>query len=103
MAVTPFTQKVMDCIRNIPRGKVATYGGIAAMAGNRLAARQVARILHTCSRTGELPWHRVVNREGGISLPEHRGYDRQKILLLREGVEFDRRERIDLDRFLWRP
>jgi len=103
MAVSPFTQKVIDCILAIPSGRVATYGGIAAMAGNRRAARQVVRVLHTNTHTHGLPWHRVVNREGRISLPEHRGYDRQKELLLQEGVEFDRRDRIDLDRFLWRP
>ena len=103
MPLSPFSQKVVDLILAIPYGRVATYGGIAAMAGNRRAARQVVRILHTGTRTHGLPWHRVVNREGRISLPKHRGYDRQKTLLTEEGVRFDDRDRIDLDRFLWRP
>lgn len=103
MAFSPFSQKIIDLILAIPRGRVATYGGIAAMAGNRRAARQVARILHACSRTEELPWHRVVNREGRISLPEHQGHARQKTLLIREGIPFDDSGRINLDRYLWRP
>ena len=103
MTLSPFTQKVIDLILAIPPGRVATYGGIATMAGNRRAARQVARILHGNTNTHGLPWHRVVNREGGISLPEHRGHDRQKSLLIKEGVLFDHRDRIDLNLFLWHP
>ena len=59
-----FTTRVIEAIRSIPAGRVATYGQIADMAGNRRAARQVARLLHACSHTQGLPWHRVVNREG---------------------------------------
>lgn len=103
MSISPFTQKVIDIIHAIPRGTVLTYGTIAAMAGNRRGARQVSRVLHTFGRKENLPWHRVINREGKISLPEHNGYDRQKELLMAEGMEFDDRDRIDLDRFLWRP
>lgn len=103
MPISSFTQKVIDVIRAIPFGRVATYGGVAAMAGNRRAARQVVRVLHTSSRKEGLPWHRVVNREGKISLPEHNGYNRQKTLLIQEGVEFDDTDRIDLNRFLWLP
>ncbi|BDQ32773.1 MGMT family protein [Pseudodesulfovibrio portus] len=103
MGVSPFTQKVIDAILAIPHGRIATYGGIAAMAGDRRAARQVVRVLHTNTHTHGLPWHRVVNREGRISLPRQHGYEEQKELLLQEGVGFDHRDRIDLDRFLWRP
>jgi methylated-DNA-protein-cysteine methyltransferase-like protein len=101
MEPSPFTQKVIQAIRSIPRGKVTTYGAIATMAGNRRAARQVARILHSCSRKEELPWHRVVNREGKISLGQLQGYDLQKSLLLAEGIEFDHADRILMDRFQW--
>ena len=103
MAVSLFTRKVIDLILAIPEGRVATYGGIATLAGNRRAARQVARILHSSSRTANLPWHRVINREGRISLDPLQGYTLQKRLLKAEGVEFGPDDRIDLDRFQWLP
>ena len=99
---SPFTQKVKTLIRQIPAGKVASYGLIAALAGNPRAARQVAWILHSCSATDQLPWHRVVNRKGKISLKPFRGYEIQKQRLLQEGVVFDKKDAINLDRFLWR-
>lgn len=95
-----FTARVIEAIRSIPAGRVATYGQIAGMAGNRRAARQVARILHACSHTQGLPWHRVVNREGRIALGALNGYEDQKRLLENEGVEFDGTDRIDLERYL---
>ena len=97
----PFTIKVIELIREIPKGRVATYGFIAALAGNPRAARQVARVLHSCSRKEVLPWHRVVNREGRISLKLFQGYEIQKQLLEDEGVLFDQKGRIDLNIFLW--
>lgn len=98
---SPFTQKIIETIRAIPEGRVSTYGTVAALAGNRRGARQVSRILHSCSRTENLPWHRVINREGRISLGRFQGHDEQKRLLLAEGVRFDATGRIDLDRFGW--
>jgi len=71
------------------------------MAGNPRAARQVVRILHTCSKNEGLPWHRVVNREGRISLKRLHGYEKQRQLLEDEGIEFGLGDRIDLGRFLW--
>jgi methylated-DNA-protein-cysteine methyltransferase-like protein len=100
---SPFTQRIIQAIRSIPAGRVSTYGRVAALAGNRRGARQVARVLHASSRTENLPWHRVVNREGGISLGKMQGYDEQKRLLLSEGVRFDEADRIDLERFGWPP
>jgi len=96
-----FQEKVKDIIRNIPEGKVATYGLIAAMAGNPRAARQVVRILHTSSAKDNLPWHRVINSKGGISLKPGHGYEIQKGLLEREGIAFDADDIIDFDRYLW--
>ena len=90
-------------IRQIPAGKVATYGLIAAQAGNYQAARQVARILHSCSDREELPWHRVVNREGRIALGPFSGQELQRRLLEQEGVPFDLHGRIDFDTCLWTP
>lgn len=98
-----FTSEVIALIRAIPQGRVSTYGKIAKLAGNPRAARQVARILHSCSRKEHLPWHRVINREGRISLKPLQGYEAQRQLLEREGVMPDDSGRIDLDRFLWNP
>ncbi len=97
-----FQERAVDVIRSIPVGRVATYGLVAALAGNPRAARQVVRVLHSSSRKENLPWHRVVNREGRISLPPGRGYEMQRELLTGEGITFDENDRIDLRRFLWR-
>ena len=99
----PFTARVIELIRSIPKGKVATYGGIAAMAGNSRAARQVARILYSCSDMERLPWHRVVNREGRIVLKGEWNHTEQQDRLAREGIVFSGSGRIDLERFLWQP
>lgn len=96
-----FTDRVRTIISRIPAGKIATYGLVAEIAGNHLAARQVARILHSSSRKYQLPWHRVVNRMGRISLGRGAGYEFQKSLLEEEGVKFDSYDQIDLDRYLW--
>lgn len=103
MTKQKFTLLVIELIRAIPEGKVATYGGIAAMAGNPRAARQVVRILHTCSKKERLPWHRIVNKEGRISLKPFQGYEKQRQLLEHEGIEFDLGNRIDLENYLWCP
>lgn len=98
-----FHERVIALIRNIPEGRVATYGSVAASAGNPRAARQVAYILHSSSTKESLPWHRVVNGKGAISLKPGQGYGLQKRLLEKEGIAFDENDRIDLKRFLWRP
>ena len=96
-----FEVRVKRAIRAIPRGKVATYSHIAALAGNYKAARQVARVLHASSDKDRLPWHRVINSRGGISLPRGRGFEEQKRLLIKEGVAVERSGRIDLKEFQW--
>ncbi len=98
-----FTDRVKAILRRIPRGRVVTYGLVAALAGNHRAARQVAWILHASSARDRLPWHRVINRRGRISLPRLRGYERQQELLEAEGVRLGPDGRIDLRRFLWVP
>ncbi|MFH1688579.1 MAG: MGMT family protein [bacterium] len=100
---TEFTQNVVRILKRVPRGKVVTYGALAAYAGNPRGARQVVRILNTHSDRENLPWHRVINREGKISLGRGQGYELQKAKLEAEGVVFDRSDRIDLDRHLWSP
>ena len=97
-----FHQRTLSIIKKIPRGKVATYGQIAAMAGNPRAARQVVRALHSCWETEKLPWHRVINSQGKISLKPGHGYELQKAMLESEGVTFGLEDRIDFKRFLWK-
>lgn len=80
-----------------------TYGLIAAHCGNPRAARQVAWILHASLRKENLPWHRVVNRNGQISLKHFNGYEIQKQLLQKEGIIFAKGNAIDLNLFLWQP
>ena len=96
-----FTERVKLLIKQITAGKVATYGQIALYAGNPRASRQVAWILHSSSRKDNLPWHRVINSKGRISLPKGRGYELQKKLLENEGVVFDEDDFIDLDEYIW--
>ncbi len=96
-----YHQRCVGIIQNIPRGKVATYGQIAALAGNPRGARQVSRILHSSSEKEGLPWHRVINSKGGISLEQGRGYELQKTMLEQEGVEFNAKDLIDLKKYRW--
>jgi methylated-DNA-protein-cysteine methyltransferase-like protein len=98
-----FEDRAKNAIKAIPRGKVATYAQIAALAGNYRAARQVVRVLHSSSDKDRLPWHRVINSRGGISLIQGRGFEEQKRLLLAEGVRVNRYGSIDLDEFQWEP
>lgn len=93
--MNPFTLKVVQIIRSIPPGRVMTYGQVARLAGNPRAARQVARILHSLSRTEQLPWHRVLNAKGEISLEG----DEQQLALEAEGVVFDRAGKLSLSRY----
>lgn len=97
-----FTQRVIELIKRIPCGKVATYGQIATMAGDPYGARQVVRVLHTCTAKAGLPWHRVINSKGTISLTGE-GYRIQRQMLEQEGVEFDSADKVDFNRFLWKP
>ena len=96
-----FTERLKALIKQIPIGKVATYGQIALYAGNPRASRQVAWVLHSSSRKDNLSWHRVINSKGRISLPKGRGYELQKKLLENEGVVFDEDDFIDLDEYVW--
>jgi len=83
--MTKFTEDVIDIIKMIPHGKVMTYGQIAAYANNPRGARQVSRILHSMSRKHNLPWHRVINSKGRVSLTGEAGFI-QSELLVSEGV-----------------
>lgn len=98
-----FYDAAIAAIKAVPRGKIATYGQIAALAGSPRAARQVVRVLHSSSRKHKLPWHRIVNSQGRISLKRGEGYEEQKSRLMAEGIKFTGDDRIDLAEFLWKP
>ncbi len=97
--MTPFSIKVIELISSIPSGKVASYGQIAFYAGQPRAARQVSRILHSCSEKYQLPWHRVVNAQGRISL-KNEGFEKQYNKLCDEGIEFGLKYQIDMKKYV---
>jgi methylated-DNA-protein-cysteine methyltransferase-like protein len=90
-------------VKKIPRGRVATYGQIAELAGLEGHARQVGYALHNLPEKSGVPWHRVINAQGEIS-PRSAGdsHELQRMLLEAEGIEIDLRGRIDLKRFRWK-
>ena len=95
----PFTERVVEIIKNIPEGKVMTYGQIAAVAGSPRGARQVVRALHTLTDKYNLPWHRVINSKGEIGLKDYESNNVQKLLLESEGVKFTKENKINLNEF----
>ncbi len=95
-------RRIHDVVSRIPRGRVATYGQIARLAKLPGQARLVGYALHALPAGKSIPWQRVVNAQGAISLPSDHG-SRQRRLLEREGVRFDARGRIPLGSFQWRP
>lgn len=95
-----FFNRVYALVRQVPRGRVVTYGQIARALGAPRAARTVGWAMRVCP--DQVPWHRVVNARGEISLRPSAGYHEQKARLRAEGVRFDRRGRIDLRRYGWR-
>lgn len=98
--VDNFRQRVFQIIAAIPSGRVTTYGEVARMAGSPRAARQVGGVLKKLPEGSTLPWHRVVNRHGEISL-QGEDFKRQRQALLAEGVMF-RAGKIDLLTFGWK-
>lgn len=101
--MTPFTEQVIRIIQSIPEGKVMTYGGVARAAGSPRGARQVVRILHSMSKKYKLPWHRVINAKGMISLTEDESSSLQKLYLQDEGIIFDEKGVVDLKQFQFDP
>jgi methylated-DNA-protein-cysteine methyltransferase-like protein len=90
-------------VRRIPKGWVATYGQVAAMAGLPRRVRLVGHVLQHLDAGNDVPWHRVVNAKGDVSYSACRngGDEVQRRLLEAEGVAFDQRDRFDLERFRW--
>src|SRR5262245_4873361 len=93
---------IYDVVVQIPRGRVATYGQIAELAGIPRQPRRVGYALSALPTDTRVPWHRVINARGEISLRSQKGSEPiQMRLLKQEGVVFDRKGRIELDRFRW--
>lgn len=95
-------RRIHAVVSRIPRGRVATYGQIARIARLPGQARLVGYALHALPAFTDIPWQRVVNAKGEISVPGGSGA-RQRKLLESEGVRFDQRGRISLTSFQWRP
>lgn len=99
-----FAERVYRLVRRVPPGRVVSYGALAAMLGQPRAPRQVGQALRALPDEHDVPWWRVINGRGEISL---RGYGNvaqlQRRLLEREGVAFDGRGRVDWNRYGWSP
>ena len=94
--------KIYAVVRRIPRGKVASYGQVATLAGLPGHARQVGYAMYALPAGTKVPWQRVVNAQGKVSRRRVPGAElTQRMLLLREGVRFGAQGRIALDRFGW--
>lgn len=101
--MTEFSRSVMAFVKKIPKGKVASYGQIARLAGKPNAARGVGWILNSSAEAHDLPWQRVLNSKGKISFPKKsEEYKLQKSLLRKEGVQFLDDDSIDLEIFGWK-
>lgn len=95
-------EKIYDAVKKIPRGKVCTYGQIAALAGNPRWSRVVGYALHVNPEPGKIPCHRVVTRNGEVSKAfAFGGENMQRILLAEEGVEFLDDGRVDMKKHFW--
>ncbi len=96
---------IYSTVRNIPFGKVASYGQIADISGLYGKARLVGYALFRVDLKDDIPWHRVVNSQGEISYSFQRqgGDYLQKVLLEEEGIEFKNNGKIDLGKYRWQP
>ncbi len=96
-------KKIYDVVCQIPKGKVATYGTVARMAGNPRWARVVGYALHNNPAPGVIPCHRVVNREGKVADSfVFGGGGVQRQMLEQEGIVFEVDGHIDLEKFGWK-
>lgn len=102
MGVDNFYKRVYKIVEKIPAGKVISYGEIAYRLGKPRNARQVGFALSVLEPGHNLPCHRVVNSKGELAPNYIFGRDRQKELLLKEGVEFLENNRVDMEKYLWK-
>ncbi len=103
MQIDPQTRalfpRIYDVVRQVPRGKVTTYGDVAALVGQGCDARIVGYAMAVCP--DDVPWQRVINAQGKISVRPGEGAQKQRMRLEAEGVVFDQRGRIDLKKYRW--
>jgi methylated-DNA-protein-cysteine methyltransferase-like protein len=92
-------RRIYDMVRRIPSGRVATYGQIASLVGG-CSARMVGYAMAGVSDE-TIPWQRVINARGRISIRDPNGYSLQKAILEREGIDFDESDSVDLSVFGW--
>lgn len=83
-----FSQAVYQIVAAIPKGKVASYGQVAKLAGYPNHSRHVGKLMGRLPKGSKIPWFRVINSQGKISLVPGPAYEKQQSLLLAEGVEF---------------
>ena len=100
-----FNQKVYLKVSKIPHGKIATYGQIADLIYAYGCARQVGWALRRLKLPSTIPWHRVINSKGEITMSLSRnGTDwMQKELLINEGIKFNSKMKIDIKKYIWKP
>ncbi|MGD8395829.1 MAG: MGMT family protein [Candidatus Eiseniibacteriota bacterium] len=98
-------ERIYAVVARVPRGRVATYGQVAELAGLGRQARLVGYALNALPEgRDDVPWHRIINAQGRVSPRAEPGWvDFQRQLLEEEGVVFDARGRISLVRHAWRP
>jgi methylated-DNA-protein-cysteine methyltransferase-like protein len=96
-----FKNKVYELVAQIPKGRVMTYGQLAALAGHPYAARIVGGVAHFGDP--DLPWQRVVNKQGGLASGYPGGKEGHKAHLEAEGVEVDEDYKVKVDQLLWWP
>jgi len=103
MSATSY-QRIYAAVRRIPRGRVSTYGTIARVAGLAGQARQVGYALSALPAGSKVPWHRVINAHGRLSLERSASGAgiTQRLRLVGEGVVVDSAGRVSLDKFGWR-
>ncbi|HET9765587.1 MAG TPA: MGMT family protein, partial [Thermoanaerobaculia bacterium] len=102
---TSLWPRIYAVVARVPRGRVVTYGQVAALAGLPRQARLVGYAMHGLPDGSTLPWHRVINAQGKVSLRSFAGPSEglQRHLLEEEGVAFDDNGRVSLKRFRWKP
>jgi methylated-DNA-protein-cysteine methyltransferase-like protein len=96
-----FYDLVLSIVKKIPHGKVLTYGQVATIAGSPRASRIVGGILFRLGPNSKIPWHRVINRMGGVSTDRVGFGERQRKLLIAEGFKFSKSGKIDLKKYQW--
>ena len=96
-----FRQRVYELVAKIPQGRVMTYGQIAALCGAAWAAWEVGQMAH--NGPSELPWQRVVNKQGGLARGYPGGLDGHKSALEADGVKVGDDYTIEVDGLLWKP